>query len=58
MGGPRINKAKLALMVFLKSLPEDSYFNVVSFGTTYKFLFQESVKNESVIMKDALKKIG
>lgn len=39
MGGARIKKAKLALMIFLKSLPEDSYFNVVSFGSYHRNMF-------------------
>ena len=32
MEGARINKAKEALILFIKSLPQDTYFNVVSFG--------------------------
>ena len=31
--------AKEALILFLKSLPPDSYFNVVSFGNNFKFLY-------------------
>lgn len=39
MGGTRIQKAKEALILFLKSLPEDSFFNVISFGSGSKKMF-------------------
>lgn len=42
MGGTRITKAKEALVLFLKSLPEDSYFNVFSFGNNYTSIFTAS----------------
>jgi hypothetical protein len=41
MEGIRIEKAKKSLIIFLKSLPEDSYFNVVSFGNKYEYSFRE-----------------
>lgn len=44
MGGSRINKAKEALILFLKSLPDDCYFNVISFGSNYEYLFDKSKK--------------
>ena len=42
MGGQRIKKAKEALLLFLKSLPEDSYFNVISFGQSSRKVFEKS----------------
>jgi uncharacterized protein with von Willebrand factor type A (vWA) domain len=33
MSGERILKAKEALTLFVKSLPKDSFFNIVSFGS-------------------------
>ena len=40
MGGNRIKNAKEALFLFLKSLPAECYFNVVSFWSSHSFLFQ------------------
>jgi len=42
MSGTRIENAKMALILFLKSLPPGSYFNVVSFGENFDKLFDES----------------
>lgn len=44
MEGDRIENAKRALLLFLKSLPVDSYFNVISFGSSYRSIFEKSVK--------------
>jgi len=41
MGGDRIDAAKAALLVFLKSLPPGCYFNIVGFGSTFALLFPE-----------------
>ena len=43
MGGTRIRMACQAAQLFLKSLPQNSRFNVVSFGDSYKFMFSKSV---------------
>jgi uncharacterized protein with von Willebrand factor type A (vWA) domain len=45
MNGIRIENAVRSLEVFLRSLPEDSYFNVLSFGSEYEYLFKESARN-------------
>ncbi len=43
MSGSRIRKAKEALVLFLKSLPLSSFFNIITFGTK----FETKSKNES-----------
>ena len=50
MEGSRIAKAKEALTLFVKSLPKDSFFNIVSFGSDSKKMFKKSERyvNKSV----------
>ena len=57
MGGSRIKKAKEALVLFLKSLPEDSYFNIISFGSSSQRAFPQSQKYESGRVEKTIKEI-
>ena len=43
MSGGFICSARETLILFLKSLPERSYFNIVGFGTQFEKLFTQSV---------------
>jgi uncharacterized protein YegL len=43
MEGERIAMATKAVVLFLKSLPADSRFNIISFGSTFGGMFQNSV---------------
>ena len=54
MDGSRIEKAKEALIVFLKSLPKQSYFNIVSFGSRHELLFTKSQQYGQEIIKQAI----
>ncbi|XP_053392399.1 von Willebrand factor A domain-containing protein 5A-like isoform X2 [Mercenaria mercenaria] len=44
MMGDQIENAKEALLLFLKSLPPDCYFNIISFGSSFSSLFSGSSK--------------
>ena len=45
MSGRRIDNLKRAMALFLKSLPKDSFFNVISFGSNFEPLFPSAKLN-------------
>lgn len=58
MKGGRIEMAKESLILFLKSMPPDSYFNIVSFGSRYRSMFhKESSKYSEEKIDNAIKEI-
>ncbi|WAQ96474.1 VWA5A-like protein [Mya arenaria] len=54
MDGSNMKNAKEALLLFLKSLPVGCYFNVVSFGSMYDCLFNESKHYSERTLNEAL----
>lgn len=58
MGGDRIEKAKESLILFLKSLPECSIFNVISFGSNFERMFKRSAFYNDAYIEEAVKLIG
>lgn len=57
MGGKRIEKAKEALVLFIKSLPKDAFFNVVSFGSSSQRLFPDSQRYDNKSIEIAVAKV-
>lgn len=57
MGGDRIEKAKESLILFLKSLPENSIFNIISFGSKFQRMFKTSIKYNDSNVEETIKKI-
>uniref|UniRef100_A0A087XPQ4 VWFA domain-containing protein n=1 Tax=Poecilia formosa TaxID=48698 RepID=A0A087XPQ4_POEFO len=53
----RMDSAKETLLFLLKSLPMGCYFNIYSFGTTFEYIFPNSVKYTQKTMENALKKV-
>jgi len=57
MHGQTMKTAVNSLLLFLKSLPKDSFFNVVSFGSDFTFLYDKSVASSQESINEATKKI-
>eukprot|EP00090_Calanus_glacialis_P038770 TRINITY_DN6757_c0_g1_i1.p1 TRINITY_DN6757_c0_g1~~TRINITY_DN6757_c0_g1_i1.p1 ORF type:complete len:929 (+),score=240.22 TRINITY_DN6757_c0_g1_i1:18-2804(+) len=53
MSGQSMNLAKEALQVFLHSLPVNSFFNIILFGSTFKSLFPQSRQYDDDSLRDA-----
>jgi uncharacterized protein YegL len=53
MSGARINSVKETLQIFLRSLPEGTLFNIISFGTNFTKLFPESKEYNEASLKQA-----
>jgi len=58
MSGYNIEKAKKALELFFRSLPEDCYINIVGFGSRFTKLFSKSKKYGEDSLKEATKHIA
>jgi hypothetical protein len=65
MGGAPMENCKSALLLFLRSLPADSYFNIVSFGSKFQSLYSypeaynnTSLENASKHVKDFTANLG
>jgi len=46
--------AKEALKVFVHSIPEGSKFNIIAFGSTFEYLFGESVTYDEDKLQKAI----
>lgn len=58
MDGKNIEDAKNALVQTIKLLNNNSYFNVVSFGSDYSAMFQKSVKSDEYSKNIAVETVG
>ena len=58
MEGNKMSGTKAMLELFVRSLPSDCFFNIVSFGSTHKSLFKQSVLYDQDTLKEALETVN
>jgi hypothetical protein len=54
MSGSYIESARETLVLFLKSIPQGNYFNIIGFGSSYKSLFPNSVPYDEQHLEKAI----
>tara|TARA_R110002050_G_C8706047_1_gene495212 strand:- start:204 stop:692 length:489 start_codon:yes stop_codon:yes gene_type:complete len=57
MGGSRIQHARDAMQLFMRSLPEDCFFNIVGFGSRFEKLFPDSKRYSDETLRAATNSI-
>jgi uncharacterized protein with von Willebrand factor type A (vWA) domain len=57
MSGSNIEMAKKALKLFLSSLPFGSYFNIISFGSTFVSMFKSAVEYSDTTLSQAISQV-
>ena len=57
MSGGKMQRAKSSLLLFLKSLPTDCFFNVIGFGSKFQLMYPESVEYSEESIESSLEKI-
>ncbi|CAD8162107.1 unnamed protein product [Paramecium octaurelia] len=58
MSGGRIKKAKQSLILFLRSLPDNCRFNIISFGTMFRSLWSDSKQYSQDTLDEAIKHVN
>jgi len=55
--GSRVEAAKQSLILFLKSLPENSIYNIISFGSKFERMYKTSIAYNDQNIEETIKKI-
>lgn len=58
MEGQKISMVIQSVLLFIKSLPTDSIFNIISFGSSYERMFPVSVRYDNVNIEQAINQIN